>query len=84
VRTLVVAAVSEVALMLNDSNFRVKRAVSRVLSRIAENYPETLLLHPNGLKMMEVILEYTKAPPRIAIHVMWTLSYVTENFSKFP
>lgn len=45
IRLLVVAAIQEISLMLNDQNLRVKKAVARVLARVAENYPETLLLH---------------------------------------
>lgn len=84
VRALVGAAITEVTMMLKDAHFRVQKAVARILARVAENYPEAFLMHPNGLKILEVILEFTKASPKIAIHIMWTLSFLTESFQKFP
>ena len=46
--------------MLSDANLRVRKTVGRVLARVAENYPETILLHFNSLQLLEILLEATK------------------------
>lgn len=90
-RALVLAALhvdillyhKEIVIMLRDSNTKVKESAARILSRVAENYPETFLINQNSLKLLEIVLEATQGPAKVSRYSLWIISYLTENLSKY-
>lgn len=68
--------------MLQDSNTRVKTSAARVLSKVAENYPDCFYLHQDCQAHLQCIFDSLNAKPIVIKNVVWVLTFLTEQLPK--
>ncbi|CAD8098139.1 unnamed protein product [Paramecium primaurelia] len=80
---LIKSALSSIFTCLIDQNFKVKKATTLTLSRIAENYPQCFHEHDQSKQMLITLLDQLSNKISIVQNLVWVFVYLTEGLTNF-